>query len=119
MVLLGALYFGLVALITLLLPTQNTLAVAGSTLSVAALFNPVRRRVQRGIDRHFNRSAYQGERIAEQFTVTLRQALTAEELAERWSSTVSAALQPSFSGIWLKTTMPTQPQENSPRPYQH
>lgn len=110
-ILIGAVYFGLVTLITLLIPTQDSLAVAGSTLAAAALFNPIRRHVQRTIDRRFNRSAYEGERIVEQFSVALRQSMSAEQLAEIWNGTVADALQPAASGVWLKTIPPTQPPE--------
>lgn len=99
--LLGALYFGAVTAVTELLPTQNAIAVAGSTLLVAALFNPVRKRVQRVIDHRFNRSAYQAELIAEEFAARLRESLTTEELARLWNQTVTEFLQPTTAAVWL------------------
>ncbi len=99
--LLVAGFFGLITLITSLLPTQNSLAVAGSTLAVAALFNPLRRRVQRAIDRRFNRSRYHATLVSDQFAAQLSQPHTVAELAELWKQTVSDSLQPQASGIWL------------------
>lgn len=98
---LAVLYFGLITLITSLLPTQNALAVAGSTLAVAALFNPLRKKVQRYVDRRFNRSAYQAEAVSDHFAAKLRQPLTVEELSELWEQTVAESFQPRASGIWL------------------
>jgi hypothetical protein len=114
--LLGALYFGMVTAITSLLPTQNALAVAGSTLAVAALFNPVRRRVQVALDKRFNRSGYQAEVISESFAATLQDSLTVEEIAEAWTETVEKALQPGASGIWLNQPHDTRPAAQSDRP---
>ncbi len=99
--LLGSLYFGMITLVTTLLPAQNALAVAGSTLAVAAVFNPIRRRVQRWVDRSFNRSAYRAEVVTEAFAARLQQSLTTDDLAQLWLSTVSEFLQPTASGIWF------------------
>ncbi|MEA1902288.1 MAG: hypothetical protein U9N56_02050 [Actinomycetota bacterium] len=99
--LLGALYFGMITLITSLLPTQNALAVAGSTLAVAALFNPVRKRIQHAVDRRFNRSGYQAEVVSEEFASTMRGSLTAEELVDEWNRTVTDTFHPEAIGIWL------------------
>lgn len=99
--LLAALYFGAITLVTELLPTQNALAVAGSTLVVAAAFNPLRRRIQRWVDSRFNRAAYQAEVISDQFASDLRQSLRTDELAELWISTVVECLQPTAAGLWL------------------
>lgn len=100
-VLLGALYFGTVTAVTSFLPTQNAIAVAGSTLLVAALFNPVRRRVQSALDRRFNRSAYEAQLISADFAVKLQESLTAEELTAVWAETVDRALHPSSAGVWI------------------
>lgn len=99
--LLGALYFGTVTAVTSFLPTQNAIAVAGSTLLVAALFNPVRRRVQSALDRRFNRSAYEAQLISADFAVKLQESLTAEELTAVWAETVDRALHPSSAGVWI------------------
>jgi hypothetical protein len=100
-IVLGATYFGLVALITSLLPSQNAFAVAGSTLAVAALFNPIRRRIQRTVDKRFNRSSYEAEAIFAHFAARLQESLSIEELADVWNQTVAEAFQPEAAGVWL------------------
>ena len=99
--LLVAAFLGLITLITTLLQPQSSLAVAGSTLAVAALFNPLRKRVQHAVDRRFNRSSYQAARVSEQFAARLDQPHTVEEIAELWKQTVNETLQPQASGLWL------------------
>ena len=102
--LLAAAFFGLITLITALLPPQDSLAVAGSTLAVAALFNPLWKRVQQAVDRRFNRSSYQAALVSEQFATRLDQPHTVEEIAELWKQTVNESLQPQASGLWLNPT---------------
>lgn len=99
--LLAALYFGAVTAVTELLPIQNAVAVAASTLLVATMFNPLRKRVQRVVDYRFNRSAYQAEMVSEEFAARLRESLTIEELTQLWNQTVTEFLQPATSGLWL------------------
>lgn len=103
-IVLGALFLGMVTLVTALLPTQNSLAVAGATLVVAALFNPIRRRIQYAVDRRFNRSGYRAEELSEQFNARLRESLTTDELIDVWGETVNEALKPSATGIWIRDT---------------
>jgi hypothetical protein len=98
---LGLLYFGMVTLVAELLPTQNSLAVAGSTLAAAALFNPLRRRIQRAVDRRFNRSAHEAEVIARELTSKLREPLSIDAITRLWVSTVVDYVQPASSGVWL------------------
>lgn len=99
---LATLFFGMVTLVTALLPSQNSLAVAGATLAVAALFNPLRRRLQHAVDRHFNRSGYRAELVSEAFATRLREPLSSQEITGLWIQAVQDALQPRASGIWLK-----------------
>jgi hypothetical protein len=99
---LAAAFFVLVALITVLLPAQDSLAVAGSTLAVAALFNPLRKRVQNVVDRRFNRTAYQAEIIIEAFSSRLGESLTTTQISADWQQTVNESLQPRTSSIWIK-----------------
>ena len=99
--LLGGVYFGLVTGISSLIPTQGSLAVAASTLVVAALFNPSRRRIQRAVDRRFNRSTTRAETITEQFAVKLGESTTVGEIVEAWNQTIVEALHPERIGIWL------------------
>jgi hypothetical protein len=103
--LLVAVFFGLVTLVTEVLPPDSSdLAIAASTLAVAALFNPLRKRVQHTVDRRFNRSSYQAARVSEQFAALLDQPHTVEEIAELWKQTVNESLQPHSSGLWLNPT---------------
>lgn len=98
---LAAAYFGLVTVVTSLIPTQDSLAVAAATLAVAALFNPVRKRVQRVVDRRFNRSRYQAILVSERFAEQLRHMKDVEAMGSLWKDTVDDYLQPSRSGVWL------------------
>lgn len=76
--------------------------IAASTLAVAALFNPLRRRIQHSVDRRFNRSGYQAELVSEGFAATLSESLSTEEIMDFWKLTVQDAVQPQAAGIWLK-----------------
>ena len=90
---------------------DNALLVAASTLAVAVLFNPLRKRVQHHVDRRFNRSAYQVERVQEQFSTSLHESLDVDELSRLWIQTTTESLQPEAAGIWLnpKYTDPHRP----------
>lgn len=103
--LLASAFFGAVTGITTLLPTDSSLAVAGSTLAVAALFNPLRRRIQHAVDRRFNRARYQARAISEGFTTRLQEARSIESIADDWTETVVDALQPEAIGVWIKETI--------------
>ncbi len=100
---LAAVYvFGAVWLPTRVVGEQTPLFVAGSTLAVAALFNPVRRRVMRWVERRFNRSRYDPEQIAEEFAASLRDQVDTDRLAEDWVTVVTGTLQPSAVGVWVR-----------------
>jgi len=104
-VLLGGAFAGLVlALQALLAPLtgSNELAVAGSTLLVAALFGPLRRRVQRVVDRRFNRSRYDAERMLAAFGGRLRDKVDLEAVRAEILATVDTTLEPSASSLWLR-----------------
>lgn len=81
---------------------DTPILVAASTLAVAALFNPLRRRIQRVVDRRFNRSRYQAEEVAEEFATKLQTSLTRHQLADIWEQTVDTHFEPSASGVWLR-----------------
>ena len=85
-----------------LVTSGNSLAVAGSTLLAAALFTPVRRRVQRIIDRRFDRARYDGERTASAFSVRMRDATDLPTVAQDLDITVRRAIAPSSVGLWLR-----------------
>jgi hypothetical protein len=92
---------GLAALTTLLSP-DSPLAVAGSTLSAAALFNPVRKRVQSWVDRHFNRSRYDAQLVVVKFAGSLRERVDSEDVVEGWVGVVSQTMQPAAAGVWVR-----------------
>jgi hypothetical protein len=96
------LFFIVVTGITSLLPSQNSLAVAASTLAVAALFNPLRVRVQRGVDRRFNRGRYQRQQVIDHFVSGLQDQTNLDDLADDLSGVVEEVLEPSSVGIWIK-----------------
>lgn len=101
--LLGLLFAaGVVWLPTALGLEDSPLLVAGTTLLVAGLFNPLRRRVQDAIDRRFNRSHVEARLVAEQFATQLHQAHSFEEIVDLWLKTVNECLNPETSGIWLR-----------------
>ncbi len=80
----------------------NSLAVAGSTLLAAALFTPVRRRVQRIVDRRFDRARYDGDRTASAFSVRMRDATDLLAVTTDLDATVRRAIAPSHLGLWLR-----------------
>ncbi len=100
---LAAVYTGGVFLITQLLSSQSDLAVAASTLTAAALFNPLRRRIQRSIDRRFNRARYDAQRVVEEFSARLREEVDLEQLTADWVGVVQATMQPSSVSVWVRS----------------
>ena len=80
----------------------NSFAVAGSTLLAATLFTPVRQRVQRIVDRRFDRARYDGERTASAFSVRMRDATDLPTVAHDLDATVRRAIAPSSVGLWLR-----------------
>jgi hypothetical protein len=81
---------------------SSTIAVAGSTLLVAALFQPIRRRVQRLVDRRFNRTRYDAERTVAAFAARLRDEVDLEQLRAEILATVIAAVEPVSVALWLR-----------------
>jgi hypothetical protein len=80
----------------------DTLAVASSTLVVAALFSPVRSRVQGAVDRRFDRSRYDGEQLVAAFGERLRDEVDLATITTEVLTTVDAAVRPSPVGLWLR-----------------
>jgi hypothetical protein len=81
----------------------ETLAVAASTLVAFALFAPVRRLVQRAVDRRFDRARYDGERVVAAFGERLRDRVDLKEVEADIETTVSAALRPGAVTVWVRT----------------
>jgi hypothetical protein len=99
--LLVGLYAGLVLLATDVLPLHGPVAVAGSTLVAAAVFNPLRSRVQRAVDRRFNRSRYNAERMITAFAARLQDATDLDTIRSDLAAAVDRALEPAHLSLWL------------------
>ena len=82
--------------------SSNELAVAGSTLLAAALFTPIRLRVQRIVDRRFDRARYDADRLAIEFADRLRDEIELATLGNELEATVRRAFAPSRVGMWLR-----------------
>jgi len=99
--LLVGLYAGLVLLADRVPPVHDSVTVAGATLIVAALFAPVRRRVQHVVDHRFNRTRYDAELTAAAFAGRLQDATDLDAVQADLSATVDRALQPAHLSLWL------------------
>ena len=99
--LLGGVFAGLILLATHVLPVKGPVAVAVATLVIAALFNPLRRRVQRMVDRRFNRSRYDAEAVVAAFTSRLRQTVDLDALRHDLVGVTHEAFQPAHVSMWL------------------
>jgi hypothetical protein len=95
-------FAGIVVVATDVLPFSSPVAVAASTLAVAALFNPLRVRVQGLVDRRFNRSRYDAETIVAGFTMRLRNAVDLETVRNEMLAAVEGAVQPAHTSLWLR-----------------
>jgi hypothetical protein len=98
--LLVGLYAGLVLLATHVLTFNTPGSVAASTLVAAALFSPLRRRVQRMVDRRFNRTRYDAEQTVTAFAARLQDAVDLGSVRDDLASVVQRALEPAHISIW-------------------
>jgi hypothetical protein len=99
--LLIGVYAGVVTFATRVLPFHTPVAVAASTLAVAALFNPLRRRVQHVVDRRFNRARYDADRTVAAFASRLKDAVNLDSVSDDLTDTVYQALEPAHVSVWV------------------
>ncbi len=102
---IGAAFFGgIVVLQSVLSPftSGSEIAVAGSTLVSVALFQPIRRRIQHGVDRRFYRSRYDAERTVDEFSVRLRDEVELDAVRAELLYAVGRTLTPAHASVWLR-----------------
>jgi hypothetical protein len=98
--LLVGVYAGLVLLATQVLGLHTPVAVAAATLAAAALFSPVRLRVQRKVDRRFNRARYDAEATVAAYAARLKDAVDLDTVRADLASVVQTALEPAHLWVW-------------------
>jgi hypothetical protein len=113
-VLLGSGYVGVVLGLGRLLPQGSSLAVAGATLAVAALFQPARRRIQQVVDRRFNRRRYDAAQTIAAFSARLRHEVDLRTLTGELLAVVDQTMQPTQASLWLRS--PPEPPRIPDRP---
>jgi hypothetical protein len=99
--LLVGVYTGLVLLATHALRFHTPIAVAGATLAAVALVTPLRRRVQRAVDRRFNRARYDADQTIATFAARLQDAVDLDTVRDGLAGAVTTALQPAHVSVWL------------------
>jgi hypothetical protein len=104
--LLVGLYVGLIALTTRALALSSPIGVVASTLAAAALFTPLRRSVQRIVDRRFNRAHYDAEATVAAFSAGLREAVDLDRVQNDLVTVVNLSMQPSHVSVWLRERTP-------------
>jgi hypothetical protein len=99
--LLVGVYAGLVLLATEVFKFHSTVAVAAATLAAAGLFNPVRRRVQRAVDRRFNRARYDTDQMVAGFAARLKDAVDLDSVRDDLAGVVHRTLEPAHVSVWI------------------
>ena len=111
--LLAGVFAGLILLADRVLEVKGSVTVAVATLVIAALFNPLRRRVQRVVDRRFNRSRYDAEAVVADFNARLRQTVDLDALRYDLLGVTEDAFQPAHVSMWL-APVPAGAQDRRP-----
>ena len=99
--LLAGIYAGLVLLATQVFRVHTPVAVAAATLAAAALFSPVRQRVQRRVDRRFNRTRYDADQTVAAYAAHLKDAVDLDAVRADLASVVTKALEPAHVSVWI------------------
>jgi len=99
--LLVGVYAGLVLLATHVLSFHTPVAVAASTLAAAALFSPLRRRVQKVVDRRFNRARYNADQTVAAFAARVKGAVDLNSVRDDLATVVDQALEPAYVSVWI------------------
>ncbi len=111
-VILAGVYVGLViglsALLRGIISHDSGVTIVLSTLAIAALFQPLRRRIQRIIDRRFYRSKYDAAKTVAAFSTALRQEVDLDQLREQLVAVVQETMQPSHVSLWLRPPEPSR-----------
>jgi hypothetical protein len=100
--LLVGVFAGLVLLTTRVLPFSSPVGVAASTLAAAGLFSPLRSRLQRLVDRRFNRASYDAEATVAAFGASLRNAVDVETVLDELTVAASRSLEPAHVTVWVR-----------------
>jgi hypothetical protein len=101
--LLVGVFAGLVLLTTRVLPFSSPVGVAASTLAAAGLFSPLRTRLQRLVDRRFNRARYDAESLVAAFSARLRDAVEPDTVLGELATAAARSLEPAHVSIWVRS----------------
>lgn len=100
-----------------MLGSNNAVVLVVSTLIIAALFQPLRQRLQQLVDRRFYRSKYDAVQVVARFSETLRQEVELEQLGQHLLTVVQETMQPTTLSLWLLSPqLPEAPEQSSTKP---